>query len=258
MGLLIAVGGGGGWAQTAAAGNSPAFEVSAVRVNRTGSNRSESDYSNGRYTATNITVKNVMEYSAFGLPAARIVDGPKWIDNERFDIQAKVDGPTAASLEKMGHAQREELLHILVQQLLADRFHLRTHWETREMPVYVLVPAKKGAKLQKAAKADEGADTSESDGRLDANHITLDGLAQTLTQELAYELGRVVLNRTGIPGRYDVRLRWTPQAQTAAAAADAPPEIFTAMEEQLGLKLEPSKGPVEVLVIDSADEPTEN
>jgi uncharacterized protein (TIGR03435 family) len=211
-----------------------------------------------------VTLKNLMEYSAFSLPGARIVGGPKWIDSERFDIQAKVDGSTAASLQTLSRNQERAVMHAMFQRLLADRFKLATHWETREMPVYALVVAKNGPRLQKAAKPDAGADTSASSGQLTANEITMDGLARTLTQELADELGRVVIDRTGIQGKYDIKLRWTPAIESVSGpaengtAADTGPSLFTAVREQLGLKLESSKGPVEVLVIDHAEEPSEN
>lgn len=260
---VLTCGMGGRQVVAQAPSGSPAFEVSTVRVNRTGGTGSESSFSKGRFTATNVTLKNVMEYSAFGLPAARIVGGPKWIDSERFDIDAKVDSATAGSLQTLSREQERAAIHTMFQRLLADRFKLATHWETREMPVYALVVARKGPRLQKAANPDAGVDTSASRGRLIANEITMDGLARTLTQEAADELGRVVVNRTAIEGKYDVSLRWTPEMDSTPGAADgavsdAGPSLFTATEEQLGLKLESSKGPVEVLVIDRAEEPSEN
>jgi uncharacterized protein (TIGR03435 family) len=242
----------------------PVFEVSTVKVNRSGDSGSESSFSNGRFTATNVTLKNLMEYSAFGLPGARIVGGPKWIDSERFDIEAKVDSAAAAAIEKLSREQGRIASHAMFQRLLTDRFKLTTHWETREMPVYALVVAKNGPRLQKAARPDAGADTSASTGRLTANEITMDGLARTLTQEMADELGRVVVDRTGIQGKYDVKLRWTPATESGSGSADngtAPdtgPSLFTAIQEQLGLKLESSKGPVEVLIVDHAEEPSGN
>jgi uncharacterized protein (TIGR03435 family) len=238
---------------------SPTFEVSAVRVSRNGDIGSGSSFKSGRFTATNVSLKNVMEYSAFGIPEARIVGGPSWLGSARFDIEAKLDAETARQLDKLGREQRQAEIHAAVQQLLADRFKLAFHWETREMPIYALVVAKSGSRLHAAAKPEEGTGTSASGSELTAEGITMDGLARTLTQELSGELGRVVVNQTGIMGKYDLTLKWTPESVTnSGVSGDAPPSIFTAVQEQLGLKLESSRGPVQVLVIDRAEMPTEN
>ncbi len=236
---------------------SPVFEVSAVRVNRSGDSESRSNFKNGRFTATNVLLKNVMEYSAFGIPEARIVGGPSWLGSARFDIEAKLDAEVARQLDKLGSEQRQAEIHAAVQQLLADRFRLVFHWETREMPVYALMVAKKGPLLREAAKPNSG--TSSGDGELTAHGITMDDLARTLTQELSRELGRVVVDRTGMTRKYDLTLKWTPESVTdSGVPGDAPLSIFTAMQEQLGLKLESSKGPVQVLVIDNLQMPAEN
>ncbi len=238
---------------------SPAFEVNAVRVNRSGDSGSVSGFKSGRFTATDVSLKNVMEYWAFGIPEARIVGGPSWLGSARFDIEAKFDAEEARQLDKLGGEHRQAEIHAAVQQLLADRFKLAFHWETREMPIYALVVAKSGPLLHTAAKPNAGTGTSASGSELTATGITMDGLARTLTQELSAELGRVVVNRTGITGKYDLTLKWTPESATdRGVSGDAPPSIFTGIQEQLGLKLESSKGPVQVLVIDHLEMPTQN
>jgi uncharacterized protein (TIGR03435 family) len=155
----------------------------------------------------------------------------------------------------------------MFQQLLADRFKLTIHWETRELAVYALVVTKNGPSLHDSKEPDGSSHTSTSTGQFTGRGISMVEMALTLTQELSRELGRVVIDKTGISGRYDVTLRWTPDAGTAfinsgtegtAPPPDSGPSIFTAIQEQLGLKLESTKGPVQVLVIDHVEMPSRN
>jgi uncharacterized protein (TIGR03435 family) len=251
-----------------AAAELPAFEVAAIKESKSGAEGSNSNTSNGRFTASNVTLKNVMQYQAYGIPASRILDGPKWIDSARFDIEAKADGSVMEQLKTLDRKQRGAQMRTMFQQLLAERFKLAVHWETRELPVYALVVAKGGPKLQ-ATKDVNGGSGSSSNGdqsgmQLTVTNRTLAELAETLTQELSRELGRNVVDKTGIEGKYDVTLKWTRGTDTAPVSGDtglppdSAPSIFTAIQEQLGLKLEPAKGPVQVLVIDHAEMPSEN
>lgn len=244
-----------------------AFEVSTVRLNRSGSGTSDSDFNNGLFTATNIQLKSLMEYSAYGIPQPRILGGPKWLDSERFDIEAKMESAAAERLRALSRDQRRAQTQAMFQQLLADRFKLAVHWEMRELPVYALVATKNGPLLQESMNAPGEAGTSSSDGQFSAKGMTLTEIAEALTQELSRELGRVVIDKTGIQGRYDIVLKWTPEASTDAARngndnstsqSYAGPSIFTTLKEQVGLKLESARGPVKVLVIDHAEMPAEN
>jgi uncharacterized protein (TIGR03435 family) len=253
------------FAQTAAVASVPAvFEVSTIKLSHAASSGSRSSYKDGRFSASNITLKNIIQYSAYEVPELRILDGPKWLGSERFDIEAKADSSLSARLETLGRDQRRAELHAMVQQLLADRFKLKVHWETRELPVYDLVVGRKGSLLQETKAA--GQNIHASTGEFTAKGLTLAQFAQALAQELSRELGRVVVDKTGIMGRYDATLTWTPEegetpisrGTDGGAAADAGPTIFTAIQEQLGLKLESAKGPVQVLVIDQVEMPTEN
>jgi uncharacterized protein (TIGR03435 family) len=245
------------------------FEVAAIKQNQSGSGSSRSNTNNGRFTATNVSLKNLIEYQAYGIPGSRILDGPKWLDSTRFDIEAKMDDFAADHLRTLTHAQRRLETQALFQQLLADRFKLAVHWETRELPVYALVVTRKGSKLQPTKESTEGSGTSSNDSRsgaqFTAKGVTLPELATGLTQQLSRELGRDIIDKTEIKGRYDLTLRWTPDAGAAsvaadgaASSADSGPSIFTAIQEQLGLKLEPAKAPVQVLVIDHAEMPSAN
>jgi uncharacterized protein (TIGR03435 family) len=237
-----------------------AFEVSTVKLSKADNGNSSSNFNNNMFTATNVQLKNVMEYSAYGIPQPRILGGPKWLDSERFDIQAKMESAAAQRLDALSREQARAEIRAMFQQLLADRFKLAVHWETRDLPVYALVVAKSGPILHESKNAPGTPSYSTSDGEFSAKGLTLTELAEALTPQLSSELGRVVIDRTGIQGQYDLTLKWTPQSgmSDSASQPDAGPSIFTAFTEELGLKLESAKGPVKVLVIDHAEMPTEN
>jgi uncharacterized protein (TIGR03435 family) len=242
----------------------PPFEVASIKVNKSGSGSSHSRFKDGRFSATNETVKMFIQYDAYGIPARQIVGGPAWVDSERFDVEAKADDQSTTQMAKLDQAARSAMERQMMQQLLADRFHLAVHWDTKEVPVYALVLAKGGPKFS-ATKDPEGhSGTSASGGRLKATAVTMTRLAETLTQLLSRELGRVVVDRTGLDGKYDLELNWSPDNGSSAFsdggnnAASIGPSIFTALEEQLGLKLTSAKGPVRSLVIDHLEQPSEN
>ena len=252
-------------ATTPVTASSPAapltFEVSTVKLNTSGSGNSRSGLDRDRFSATNVTLKNLMVYSAYGIPESRILGGPKWLATQRFDIEAKMNAPVADQLRQLSRAQRRTQLQVMFQQLLADRFQLKAHWETRQLPVYALVVAKNGSRLQPSATT-TGTNTNAGNGVYTASDISIPALADSLTQELASELGRTVIDKTALPGQYDIALKWTPEKNTdltgVPSLSDSSPSIFTAIQEQLGLKLEPTKGPVQVLVIDHIEQPSEN
>jgi uncharacterized protein (TIGR03435 family) len=243
----------------------PAFEVASIKLSKSGDSGENSDSRNGRFTATNVSVKTLIEYDAYGIPRAQIAGGPDWLSSEKFDIAAKADDATAERMKTLSNAEETHLLRQMVQQLLADRFKLAVHWESKELPVYALVVAKGGPKLAATKDTSGGTSTSGSNGKLNAKGVTMKKLAQTLTQILGRELGRDVIDKTGVEGRYDLVLTWSPQDNSAAmttpssdTSAAAGPSIFTALQEQLGLKLESTKGQVETLVIDHVEQPSAN
>jgi uncharacterized protein (TIGR03435 family) len=254
-------------ATAAPAATAPVFEVAAIRLDKSASGSSSSNTKNGRFTATNVSLKNLIQYEAYDIPQLRILGGPKWLDSTRFDIEAKMDDAEAAQLKALDYEHSRVQAQAMFQQLLADRFQLKVHWETRELPVYALAVAKKGAKLQPAKDTTGNTGTSSnsrgSGVQFTATGQTVTQLAQSLTSSAAHELGREVIDKTGIEGKYDVSLNWTRDTGAASAGTDgnaqeSGPSIFTAIQEQLGLKLEPSKAPVRVLVIDRAEMPSEN
>jgi len=195
---------------------------------------------------TNSTLKRLI-MGAYGVGQNEIVGGPDWLDQDKFDIQAKADPSTDA-----------ETLMKMQQALLADRFKLAIRRENKVIPVYVLGIAKNGPKLEKSGPGESSSGNGQ--GHLEGRNITLAGLAWRLGRKL----DRPVVDRTGLPGEFNYKLEWTPEeelakraAQPGAALPDRP-SIFVAIQQQLGLKLEPQKAPVEILVIDHAEKPTEN
>ena len=164
--------------------------------------------------------------------------GPSWVGSEEYDIVAKPQGETS-----------NEKILAMARDLLAERFNLTLHHESREMPVLALAVAKGGPRLQPSVGAG-GPEIRGGRGRLVARQVTMGLLAAQLAGRV---LGRVVLDRTGIAGKFDVNLEWTPDENP-----DLGPSIFTALQEQLGLKLEPQKGVVDILVIDHVERPSAN
>jgi uncharacterized protein (TIGR03435 family) len=245
-------------AQTPPDAAGPAFEVSVVKHNKSADTGSHSDFRDGRFLASNVTLINVLQYQVYDLPESRILGGPKWFNSERFDIEAKLDSATADRLHALPREQRKQQMKAMFQHLLADRFKLATHWETRTLPVYAMVIAKKGPALLSSKEPDGQTGTSESDGLLTVKGETLTQMADTLTQELSRELGRPVIDKTGVQGRFDFVLKFTPETEKNLPDDGDGPSIFTAIQEQVGLKLESAKAPVTVLVVDHAEMPSEN
>jgi len=241
-------------APTSDSGTVPYFEVARIKPNAS-PNGGPSGLSHGRFTAIDVTIRGLLRFEAFYIPDARIVGGPKWMESARFDIEATMSRDNASRFDALPPTQKIEMKKAMVQKLLAERFQFKSHWEERELPVYALVLAKGGLKLQPAADVDHGSGWSLSSDKLQCKNITLSQLADLLTQSASRELGRVVVDRTGVSGAYDLNVTWA--ADTAASSSDAP-SLFTAIQEQAGLKLESTKAPVKVLVVDRLVMPSEN
>jgi uncharacterized protein (TIGR03435 family) len=232
-------------AQTSA----PAFEVATIKPaapssdGHTHINYPQTD----RFSAANITLLALMQW-AYGMPENQILDGPSWLSSTRFDIQGKAD--IGEQIKSLSSDQNNELKRRMVQALLADRFQLKLHQETRTLPAYDLILAKGGSKLQ----------LTESNGKsigLGRTYFNGQGLTMTLiAEELSQIAGRIVVDKTGLDGRYDIKLRWTPD--DAVTADTDLPTLFTAIQEQLGLKLERAKEPVPVLIVDHIEQPSPN
>lgn len=252
----------------------PTFIVATIKPSDP--NRAEEDgrigfSPGGSFEAKSQSLKKLIEFvQDFGYYDVdqRIVGGPKWIVSAKFDIEAKCDEETARAFGKMTLKHQVRTEQNMVQALLADRFKLRTHHEMRRLAVYALVQEKSGWKIKSSAKAGEGNPGSAegSPGNWEGDGVTMAELASDLSA-LPEIGGRIVTDKTGLKGRFDFTLKWTPDP-TMGAMPPGPdsgvksdssgPSLLTALQEQLGLKLEMTKEPVDVIVIDSAELPTPN
>jgi uncharacterized protein (TIGR03435 family) len=226
------------WGQAA-----PSFEVASIHRNRGGSQNTQIDTSDaGRLTITNASLKTLIR-NAYGVLSFQLADEPAWLDTEMYDIQA-----TTGTAEQIS----PESLKPLLQSLIAERFALKVHWETRESTVYALLVDKGGPKFHASTGEQANMDTQKGPER-----VAMKGTAQTmavLTSNLGNQLGRFAVDKTGLSGVWDFTLSW--DRQTTADSTG--PSLFTALREQLGLRLEAQKGPVQILVIDRADHASEN
>ncbi|HVY93625.1 MAG TPA: TIGR03435 family protein [Bryobacteraceae bacterium] len=217
------------------------FEVAAIRVNRDPAVDSNvNSLPGGRLMVTSETLRDLLKL-AFDLKDFQIEGAPGWAEDERYDIDAK----TAA-----GDGKKD--VNVLVRLLLEYRFALKHHTETRELPVYSLQLAKGDLKMK---RHDDGAGTKARTtcGHMVGQRVTADVIAKMLSRYL----GRDVHDDTALPGKYDFDLSWTPDAGPCPGAPEGP-TIFTAVQQQMGLRLESTRGRVEILVIDHLERPSPN
>jgi uncharacterized protein (TIGR03435 family) len=273
--------------QAAVAASDAAFEVASVKSNKSGQPFVQIGMApGGRFTATNVPLRQMI-LMAYQLQPFQIEGAPAWITTERFDVVAKGSGPLApAAPGTPGPIQ------LMMKSLLADRFKLVAHIEKKEMPIYALVMARSDGRLGPQLKASTidctavnasrrgGPPPGPPDfngpapqcgmmvrpGGVKAGGVPINQILQLLSQNVQ----RIVVDRTGLTGTYDVDLTWTPE-QIPQGRGDAPPgapalppidpngpSLFTALQEQLGLKLDSTRGPVDVLVVDKVERPTED
>jgi uncharacterized protein (TIGR03435 family) len=243
-----------GFAQTPAAkivaASSPTFDVVSVKPADLANPGMSIRFDPNRFAMGGCSLKFAIQY-AYGIQDFQVVGGPDWVDSARFDIVAESENafPRGGTNQQEQEA-RQKLLRQRLQALLADRFHLKVHISTKEMPVYGLVIAKGGSKLEKAKVETGGWSTGQ--GLIKGNYISMASLASMLSSTL----DRIVLDQTGLPDKYDFALSWTPEDEPNPDPTL--PGLFTAIQEQLGLKLEGQKGPVEVTVIDHVEKPSAN
>ncbi len=215
----------------------------------------------GSFKATGVTLKSLL-MQAYNVRDFQVSGGPGWIDTDRYDILTKSEGPAVSEADLGGmtdqqrNAFRDGLL-AKVRLLLADRFQLKIHKETKELPVYGLVIAKSGSKLTTAVEDGKpGGSMSMSRGDTGKSVMTARKMeVESLARQLSNQVGRTVLDQTGLTGKYDFKMTWAPDlAETSSEG----PSLFTALQDQLGLKLDAQKGPVEIIVIDSVQKASEN
>jgi len=226
-------------AQPAAA---PQFEVASIKPSAEPPGSSGITTKKGRLTAQNVTLKRCIR-GAYGVPEIQILGGPPWIGDDRYFIEATAAGPVG-----------DPELSVMLQALLAERFKLALHRETRALPGYALLVGK-GLKA-KRSDPDSESRTNYSQKSIQAERCTMAQLAQKLSDALHTP----VADLTAISGAFDFTLEWTPDDMKAALGGNAPfgPSIFAALQEQLGLRLESRKVPTGVVVIDHAERPSEN
>jgi uncharacterized protein (TIGR03435 family) len=279
--------------QPATTGPLPSFEVASVKPNHSGTQMVRISNTPGRFSAVNLTPKMLIEF-AYNIKGPELSGGPSWIDSERYDVDATT-GDTPDDLRREGREMFNERRRQMLQAFLADRFKLTLSHQSKDLPIYELVVAKSGPKFHEttlpppdpaAAPPDpsepprpgqpfrgRGIMMSIRSGQLNMNGAPMKAFADALSDQL----GRKVLDKTSLTGNYDLSLQWTPDESQrgqffggAGAPAGRPPadsapppdasgpSIFTAIQEQLGLKLESGKGPVETLVIQGIERPAEN
>jgi uncharacterized protein (TIGR03435 family) len=224
------------------------FEVATIKPSDPNSQRQGIDSKGRTLILLGQTLTNMMVF-AYQLHKDQIVGGPAWISTDRYDIEGVPDTPGDPDLSQIQE---------MVRTLLADRFRLTFHHEQREMTYYAIVLAKGGSKLAKSAASDDnmphqslGGNARQKNAKFTNNQMSDFALCMQLIAD------RPVVDETGLKGRFDFTLRWQPN-DTPSADVDAPPPLFTAMEEQLGLKLQPKRGPVDAFVIDKVARPSAN
>ncbi len=258
----------------------PSFEVVSIRLNQSQEPGRILDMRDpGRIALINVAIKGLLTL-VFAIDDYQLSGAPSWLSSVKYDINAKVDDGTAEQLRKLPRDQRMQRIDLMIQSLLIDRFRLKYHHETRQVPAYLLVIAKNGPKIHQAKSGDtypHGLHFPDGSGagimRVDGNELT--GQAVTigiLVARLKSALERPVEDKTGLTGNYDFDLKWTPQL--SAGLMGSPPEnaepttvdsgesqeppLSVALKEQLGLRLVPTKTQVDTIVIDHIEKPSEN
>ncbi len=266
-------------AETTPAVKIPEFAVASIKPNKSGSMGVRIMFEEDGFRTTNVPL-NLLIREAFGVNDDQISGAPEWTSSAHFDIDAKVDPADVPAMKNLTFKQRRQM----IRQLLKDRFGLQTHEETKDEPVYALVVAKGGSKLHPAKPGDtypnglKGPDGQHGganmmmfnqNGQLTAQGVPISSLTRVLSQQL----GRTVIDKTGLTGNYDFTLQMPPMhglGPMPHAAGDTPPgaddgaddssgpSLFTLVEDQLGLKLESEKAPLPLIVIDHVEQPSQN
>jgi uncharacterized protein (TIGR03435 family) len=239
----------------------PVFDVAAIHPHISQPHEHNSIWSStsdGHFKAENISVLSLLHW-AYEMPETRILGAPAWAAEAHFNIEASADPALDLQLKTINSDAGRKLKEKMVQAMLADRFQFAAHFETRELPIYDLVVAKGGPRLGPVRS--DGTTISTSNGHI---AVQAPNSVAVFAEELSKVVGRNVVDKTGLSGRYDIKLTWTPDDRLAsspggpASSGDSGPSLFAALDEQLGLKLEPQKGPVTVLVIDHIELPSQN
>lgn len=234
----------------AASAAPPRIEVASIKPGRPGDDNSRFKTSTDRITTENHTLRDLIAFAYDLERNSQVLGGPAWLDERHFDIVAIAGDAEIAKLRSMPANDRRKEWGVILQPLLAERFRLKASRGERTLPVYTLVVTKSGSKLKGAAASDKLQGTSWGDRQMTWKATSMDALAYYLTRVE----GRVVLDRTGLAGLYDFTLNWSwnedPSSDSYAA------DLMTALREQLGLELKATKAPVDVVIVESASEPS--
>ena len=231
----------------------PKFEVASVKPSNPNSRGQSLSGDPSRFTIRNATIRFLISL-AYNVKDFQIPGGPSLLDSERYDIEATygVDPPSRRSRLTFLTIQSDVQVRLMLQALLADRFHLVIRHATKELSAYSLNLGKSGPKLRESTTPEDSQDMSVDLGQIKSNRMSMEQLAGLLSRLL----GLPVVDKTGLTGYYDILLTWSPDQPSAEATHG--PSIFTALQETLGLRLASGKGPVEILVIDHVEKPSEN
>jgi uncharacterized protein (TIGR03435 family) len=233
----------------------PVYDVVTVKPNHTLSGSMHWDGNPGFLKATNVTLKMALE-NAFGIRQELISGLPGWAESAHYDIVAKASEAEPAALKNQTREQDEAML----QAMLEEHFQIKSHIEVKTLPVFDMAIAGGGVRFKAFLPADEHDTGGDMDTDGQNHNMTLHGRGVTLIDlgnALSRTVQRTVIDKTGLTGKYNLQLKWLRDG-APAGGDDAAPTIYTALQEQLGLKLVSSKGPVNTLVIDSISQPVEN
>ena len=220
---------------------SPAFEVASIKENKSGSMNSSNRAAGDRYSGTNVSLISLLR-TAYALQEFQLAGYPAWAETDKFDIEAKMESD----------AKPEDFL-IALQKLLADRFKLVVHREPRQASIFTLVVMKDGPKFKPGAP-------SKCSGRCGFNASPTEIVGESVTMEqfaarLSRSIGTHVVDGTSLKGTFDFKVSWLADDRFSGRGASANPTLFTAIQEQLGLRLQGGRGPVDTLVIDRVEKP---
>lgn len=234
-----------------------AFDVASVKLNAGGGMGVSMRTKNGLLTTSNAPVLMLVQ-QAFGVKDFQVTGGPGWLATERYDIEAKMEKNDIS----------DDALWSSLQPLLIERFHLKFHRETKQMPVFALTVLKGGPKFSAHKASAEGNDQQRIGVSIGSGKGKLTAVKTTMPRfcdSLGHQVDRIVIDRTELNGDYDLTVEWSPENHEGSMVGALEEKvgltganIFEALQDQLGLKLESTKGPVEMIVIDSADRPSAN
>jgi uncharacterized protein (TIGR03435 family) len=241
-----------------AADANPSFEVATIKPSQPDRPGKLFGVQGSHFRTINTTLADMIKF-AYGVQDKQIIGAPSWVESDKFDIEAQPDAPGAPNKDQVS---------MMMQKLLTDRFQLKFHKDTKELPAYVLTAAKTGQKMTKSEVPDQLPGlffTNISPATLTVRNATMDDVCHLFQSAV---LDRPVVDQTGITGKWNFLLKWTADESQFSGmgvkvpppsdAADAPPPLFTAIQEQIGLKLDAGKAQIPVLVIDKVEKPSAN